>query len=537
MIISREVLVKSKYNTNLDYYKSLGYNVNNDFFSVCVEDLLKNSFSLVKVSCDYCNKIEEIPYYKWNRSMCSVVKKYACSRKCTSQKTKESNLFNHGVTSLSKLEKTKEKTRITNTERWGVENVFESDIVKDKIKSSNIEKFGVDNPMKSEYIKRKQIDKMLINWGVDNASKSELLKEKKRETTFKNWGVYTPLQNDSLKEKYKATNLIKYGKEYFTQSDIYRRENYLISNDSFYISYISDGISLFKCDCLMDHTFEINKDVYSKRKKYNVGLCTICNPIGDNKSIKEKNLLDFIKSIYDKDIIQSYRINRKEIDIYLPDLKIGFEFNGLYWHSDKFKDKKLGIDIFHIWEDDWDYKNDIIKSQIRNRLNMNYNSIYARKCEIKEVPTKDVRVFMDENHIQGYVNSNFKIGLYYNDELISIMTFDRFEGRKRMNDCEWNLNRFCTKRNTSVIGGASKLLNFFISFKKPTRIISYADKDWSSGKLYYKLGFNLLSESKSDYKFVVNSKRVHKSNFKKGESSLNHMKIWDCGKIKFELVL
>jgi hypothetical protein len=61
-----------------------------------------------------------------------------------------------------------------------------------------------------------------------------------------------------------------------------------------------------------------------------------------------------------------------EIDI-LPELKLGFEFNGLYWHSNKFKEKNYHLnktDWFkkiyasYIWEDDWILR-EIVESQIK----------------------------------------------------------------------------------------------------------------------------------------------------------------------------
>jgi hypothetical protein len=121
------------------------------------------------------------------------------------------------------------------------------------------------------------------------------------------------------------------------------------------------------------------------------------------------------------------------------------------------------------------------------------------------------------------------------------MTFDQFEGRKKMNQNEWNLNRFCNKSGFSVVGGASKLLNFFFEVYNPKRIISYSDKDWSKGSLYERLGFEKIHESNPDYKYLVDFKRIHKSNFKKSitgisESCLDLPKVWDCGKIKWEFL-
>ena len=160
--------------------------------------------------------------------------------------------------------------------------------------------------------------------------------------------------------------------------------------------------------------------------------CKICS---NSISKMEKELFSFIKSLgfvcleNDKSILDG-----KEIDIVIPDKKILIEFNGLYWHSEKFLDKnyhldktnkceELGYQLIHIFEDEWLNKKDIVKSRIKNILGVSKNKIYARKCKIKEVKTKDKTIFLNKNHIQGSVGSVFNMGLYYNEELVSIMTF------------------------------------------------------------------------------------------------------------------
>ena len=287
-------------------------------------------------------------------------------------------------------------------------------------------------------------------------------------------------------------------------------------------------------------------------------LCTICYPISENNSIKELEVLRFIEKIYKGKILPGYRDNM-EIDIYLPELKLGFEFNGLYWHSEEYKDKNYHLDktlffkkkdirIIHIWEDDWDNKKDIIKSQIKNYLGLIENKIFARKCIIKEIQSSD---FLNINHIQGNVSSSLKLGLFHNDELVSLMTFDQFEGRKKMGKEEWNLSRFCNKINYNVIGGAGRLFNYFIKTYNPSRLISYADRSWSEGNLYYQLGFKLKSETKIDYKYIVNNVRENKTKYKKSKlikkgfigtekeitENLGYKRIYDCGKFKFEYLI
>lgn len=551
MVLDNEVKLSTKYNYDLQYYKDIGYDTCGDFFIVKIEDLLKKSFTKVNVKCEYCDIEEFIPYYKWTRSMESIVKKYCC-KSCKGKKIKESNLLRYGVTSVAKLQSSKDKSKKTNLNKYGYEFHSQSDVIKNKIRDTNLKNWGVENPMQSQLIKEKQKKTVFNIYGVDNISKLEEIKDKKRETAFSNFGVDHPLKSEEIKNKIKDSNLIKWGDEYFTKTEIYRKENYDIASDDFYLNYIENGVSLFKCDFGIEHNFEITKDVYSKRKLYSVGLCTVFNPVGENRSIKEKDLSNFISNLYSGEIINNYRDGKMEIDIYLPSLNLGFEFNGLYWHSNIYKEKDFHLNktnffkekdirIIHIWEDDWDNKRNIVESQIKYLLN-NCKTIFARKCEVRELNrTKEVSKFLEENHIQGRVGSCLKLGLYYEDELVGLMTFDHYEGRNKMKDDEWNINRFCNKTGFVIIGGASKLFKYFIKNYKVSRVISYADKDWSLGRLYEKLGFQKINESDPDYKYILGGVRVHKSKLKKSktgisESKLNIPKVWDCGKIKFEFI-
>jgi very-short-patch-repair endonuclease len=481
-----------------------------------VENIGKWSNIEIEVQCDSCY-IEKKLKYKLYTSYGYSNGEYLC-KKC---KLKKNNLEKFGVENVFQLESVKEKTRKRNLEKFGVEFVSQSPDIKDKIKKSISE-------LDKSKINKKRILTNQSKYGVDNISQHQNTKEKKLKTNLKNWGE----SNNKKSEKF-------------------RKLNFKIANHPNYSNYLNNGSSVFNCDNNHEHQFEINIDNYLKRVKYKTILCTICNPIDKHQSGKEIKLYTFIQSFYKGEIVQNFKIEKKEIDIYLPDLKLGFEFNGVYWHSDIYKEKDFhfkkskffeekGIHIFHIWEDDWNEKEEVIKSQIRNLLGES-QKMGARKCEVREIT--DIRLiknFLNQNHIQGFVNSKIKIGLFLNGELVSLMTFDQFEGRKKMKDNEWNLNRFCNKLEFSIVGGASKLLQYFIKNYKPNRIISYSDKDWSRGKLYEKLGFVKFYETEPDYKYLVDFKRIHKSNFKKSitgilESNLNIPKIWDCGKIKWEL--
>ena len=470
----------------------------------------------------------------------------------TKVRIKETLLKNWGVDNPSKSEEIKDRKRETSLKNWGVDSPSKSDEIKDKKRKTSLENLGVEYPMQSSDVREKSKKTLMNKFGVDHNSKLDFVKENMKINNLKNWGSEYTLQSKEIRDIIKETNLLKYGFTTAMSNHEFRKKNFKISNNLSYIRYDGDKISTFYCE--IGHEFQISSHNYHSRIKNNLPLCTVCYPIGNSRSIKEEELYKFISSVYNGEIIQSYR-DVLEIDIYLPHLKLGFEFNGLYWHSEEYKEKSYHLEktkyfnekdirIIHIWEDDWDNKCDIIKSQISNWTSNTSNRVFARKCTIIEL--KSVSNFLNDNHIQGVDKSSLKIGLFFNNELISVMTFDRFEGRKKMEEGGWNLSRFCNKLNTNVIGGASKLLNYFIKTYNPSRIVSYADRDWSRGDLYYKLGFENVSESLPDYKYLVDGKRIHKSNFKKSKieylgteseytKSKGIEKVWDCGKIKFEI--
>ncbi len=222
---------------------------------------------------------------------------------------------------------------------------------------------------------------------------------------------------------------------------------------------------------------------------------------------KERLLLDYIKSIYFSEIIENSKkiINPLELDIFIPDRDLAIEFNGNYWHSEaggKNKNyhidktnlcREKGIQLIHIFEHQWDDKSEIFKSVISNKLGLS-TKIYARKCKVVELD--NCSEFLNTNHLQGNCGSSVKLGLTYNGELVSVMTF----GKPRFNKSyEFELLRFCNKLNTSVVGGASKLLNYFEKKYSPKSIISYANLQWSDGNVYKNLGFTELSISEPNY--------------------------------------
>lgn len=257
-----------------------------------------------------------------------------------------------------------------------------------------------------------------------------------------------------------------------------------------------------------------------------------CPSCGNNMSTAESAISDCIKSFgfetkeKDRTTLEGY-----EIDVLVPSENIGIEYDGLKWHSDEYKEDsyhlwktdeclKKGIRLIHVFEDEWVNKQDIVKSMLASIFGKVGRRIFARKCALREVGNAVKKMFLEENHIQGDVASMVNYGLYYDDELVSMMCFGKPRlslGSKESKDGEYELLRFCNKKYTTVVGGASKMFKHFISEYDPELITSYCDKRWSLGNMYTKLGLTLSHISKPNYYYVQGQNRKNRFKYRKSE--------------------
>ena len=251
-----------------------------------------------------------------------------------------------------------------------------------------------------------------------------------------------------------------------------------------------------------------------------------CPHCSHSISSAETEISDFIRNLGFNIETRSKVLGDCEIDILVPSLNFGIEYNGLYWHCELTKDKnyhlnktikaeKAGIKLFHVFEDEWEDKNEIVKSIISNQLGVTKNKIYARECVINEIDTKTASIFLKENHLQGYCPASIRLGLFYKGNLVSVMTFGKSRHFVGNGKYEWELLRFSNKINTNVIGGASKLFKYFTKKINPQSVVSYADRRWSSGNLYKILGFNKYNESSPNYYYIIKAQRVYRFNMRK----------------------
>jgi hypothetical protein len=431
-------------------------------------------------------------------------------------------------------------------------------------------RYGVDNPSKVESVKLKKTQTLMQNYGVDNPMHCPELKElamsKARDTLEATYGVANPILTPNAIENRKKTNNARYGadhpsKNLMVQQKIYETKTL---NGTLYNRVPSETIAILK-----------DRDtVESLYRNYNVShICTKLkishqhffrvmrmHGIATNKpistSLHEAQIREFVEGLVGETTKDRTILDGREIDIYIPSLKIGIEVDGVYWHSSAVVDdnfhlektkqcEKSGVRLIHIFENEWIYKKEIVKQKLISILSKPTNRAYARKTEIVQLTNRQVASFYEANHIQGHANAHngWCYGLVSNNELVAAMSFTERNGQ-----CE--LNRYAS--SIHVVGGFAKLLTyFFMNNRDVYDVVSFADRRWSVGSLYYNNGFTLDGITKPSYYYVVGDTLVRKENYRmdrlpkmlkvfdpekteRENTEMNKVyRIYDCGLLKF----
>lgn len=368
--------------------------------------------------------------------------------------------------------------------------------------------------------------------------------------------------SDESKEKIKNASKIlwiqKSGEiiEDFIQRAKNENINVLSIEDNYWFNFKCNN-----CNNIFSHTRQIFR--HSTRDGKNI--CSVCHPRNKGTSLIEKDFFNEIKKIWPNAISNDRRLlGGKEIDVLIPEKKIGFEFTGLYWHSENnYKEPKhllwkqqyahnKGIKLITIFEDEWNQKREIIISKIKSMLGLSEKIIYGRKCEVAEVNNEECSNFLDKNHIQGKDNAtNVRLGLFYENNLVMVASFKRTSFVKGGTGKEWELSRMTSEININIIGGASKLIKYFIEhYSNNFPLITYADRRWSAGDVYEKINFKFIGETPPSYWYMIDYKnRIHRSLLMKHKlikdggkieltewenaKNLGYDRIWDCGTLKF----
>ena len=270
--------------------------------------------------------------------------------------------------------------------------------------------------------------------------------------------------------------------------------------------------------------------------------CPLCCNIHTNleKLVEEK--LGIEK--FNKKVLENAR--------YQPDFQLSNDLflnvDGLYWHSEEQKGKDYHFKmreayvlenkrILQFYEDEVQSKWSIVESIINNSLGKITNKLDARKCQLKLVNDSQANIFYSSNHLMGSCSFATHYGLWYNQELISLISI-----RKHEDNLE--IIRFCTKINTNIRGGFQKLLSYIVLLYYPKQVISFCDLRYATGKSYIKAGFRLNNISQG-WQWIDHINRYNRlyciaSNGKTEKENAQEKgltRIYDAGQAKYILEL
>lgn len=280
------------------------------------------------------------------------------------------------------------------------------------------------------------------------------------------------------------------------------------------------------------------------------------------RSNKEYQLIQFVHDLIPNETIEynkRYPLDNKyELDIYIPNRKLAFEFNGQFYHCDAFQritpsyhqDKtnaclEKGIRLIHVFEWEWDHNKERVQQLIKDALNIDCAVVGARQTKVQPIDSQTYNQFVNKYHFDHSVSASIRLGLFYNDQLIAVGGWRK----SRFDSDQYELVRYAVKDQYKIVGGLAKLckacgLNQFIS---------YVDRAHFTGKAYQSTpGFVEIQRTQPSYCYVRGNdictryqaqKHLlsHKlKNFDPNVSEQQNMlnngwfRVYDCGTIKYQ---
>ena len=287
------------------------------------------------------------------------------------------------------------------------------------------------------------------------------------------------------------------------------------------------------------------------------GRCFQCAPGG---SIAQESVAKYIEGLG----VEVKRNDRKaislELDVYIKNLSFAVEYNGLFWHSHVNKPsnyhsnktkvaRSYGIQLLHIFEDEWRDKRSIVESMIISRLNLSSIKIGARKCEVKQLSVIERREFFNESHIDGDVSCEIAWGLVSNNVIVYALSLRKPFHKKYSSSIE--ISRCCPKKGHNVQGGLSKLIKVAIEYSKSNgreSIMTYVDTRLGGfGKGYELAGLKQTDVTVPRWWWTDMDNRFNRFKFKADPSTgrseaevavdAKVVKIWGCENVVYSMIL
>lgn len=449
-----------------------------------------------------------------------------CSSKCILAATKDkrcNTIINKygGMGSASKA--IRAKAEQTNLERYGTKNVRSSDFVKDKIRNTMMERYGVENALQSKEIRQKGEQTLIERYGVKNAQMNEEIKSKRIATNNERYGGNAPTCSKEVMDKVFATNIERYGvKTNFNSKNVDGKDNQLrieIDKDRLKKSYdrlftMEEIEPSFSVDEWRGFGTLKTMKIYPWRCKkcgnvFNSYLwspwtpprCLICHP--HNISVGQSELEDFVKNDLGFEVVRNDRKaldGKYEIDVYVPSLKLGFEYNGEFFHSDNGEDYHInktnyaeskGIHLIHVFETEWIYRKDAVKNFIRFVIGK-LEKVDVSRCHIEEITSELKSKIMNENHISSDDGaSKIKLGVFDRNELIGCVSLSK--SLLGIEGYEYEITRFFMFKKCDGI--LNKVFSYIKEEYGITRVVMCLDRR------FYSKDFNFLKANGFEFKY------------------------------------
>ena len=430
---------------NITHYKNKGYDCRiKTNILVKIEDLVLTTHYKVTAICDCGNeKIISFSKYIINKNRCGY---YGC-KKCSTKKREILSMERYGVSNPAKLDSVKQKIGDTMERLYGKRNISQVEEFKEKCCQTNMEKRGVRYVLSCPIVRDKGKRTFEDKYGEGITSYTQTDEFKERVDII--WKNKSKDEKDDIVFRIQQTCLEIYGETSYSKTKKHRKEmsellgrkdvtsnrvnskmdnvikrwNIRLENLFEVYSYDYKKEEFEIKDLISGDIFNISSSHLSYRYFSSLPINIILYPIDTKQSIMERQMIEYCRE-FTNNVTEGSRniLFKKELDIYLEDYKTAIEFNGLFWHSDKYKPinyhlnktieaNNLGVDLLHIFDDEWINKRDIVKSYIRNIFNKNEN-IYYDDLELVKINKNIASDFHILNNINGYIDSNKHFGLY-----------------------------------------------------------------------------------------------------------------------------
>lgn len=512
---------------------------------------------MIKTKCIFCGK-----EYEYDENNVKIIdpeydsiydsSKFCC-KKCFYRHTaaKSFKTFrerNPGVSSPCHLPGVQDKVKKTVLERYGVEYMSQSKEVRKRAQETCMKKYGSKTPLENKEIYQKTHETNITNhdgkhyfsteksreltaeghrteefrakarasfdvsqkrqemknkYGVENAFELDMFQEKAKQTLIKKTGYNNAMKNKETSKKAQETRIKLNLKNKDDFNKEYMLNNFIRSDDTFDLEKCAEyfGLTVYGANHFKDE----------------FGIDTPCF-VPPNNHKAQYELYEYIQSL------TPYQVNfddrkvfkgKKELDIYIPNLKMAFEFNGNYFHSENAGTpsnyhlekhrmcEDQGIKLIDIWEYEWANNKDKIKLFIKS-LFIPKEKIRASKCEIKLISNNDFMDFCNKYHLIGATNVGTRIGLYYEDKLVSAIGLNYSESKDT-----WELKRYVVGEY-SIMGGFTKMFKYFIENYNPSKIITFVDKSKFNGSVNYENGFKFEKLLSPDFFWIKNGNKLDK---------------------------